>query len=182
MTLTSSFTITLTETLSYSTATNAEVSIPMVAKASETVTMQVQLSSTQSWTTTTAQTVEISSTVSVPPLHGVTVDGIVNVATGVAIPIELTVIVSAECGGIALPNTAGPCTALIDLFWQQNPSWSGDAPVATTGGIEVTVKGKLSCSFGVTTDLVVTDNASASAALEKVSVARAAIAAKTAKA
>jgi len=177
MSITSTFTFSFTETLSTSAAVSMDVGFPGIGDAKTTFTLSVSLSATQSKTTSTAQTVGISSTVSVPPSKCVQVDGIVYVATDVPVPITLNVIVSAESNGVALtpPNPAGPCTALGDLFWQQNPSFTGSATAdPSQGGILALLNGSVACSFGVSTELVVTD-VDCSGSSERVEAAKAAV-------
>jgi hypothetical protein len=187
--LTNTFTVSLQETLSYSAAQKVSVNV-LFMSAEETITIGVQLSSTQTWTTTTTQTVEISSTVTVPPTYTVTVQGTVNVVTDVPIPFTMTVGISAESNGVALSGAPVNCQALTDLFWQQNPQWPANAlPQLWNGGgggIIVTLSGTLTCTFALTTELEVSDvvptGGTGEVELGKGKSAKAAIAGKTAQA
>jgi len=176
MSISSSFTFSFTETLSASAAVSVDVGIPGIGDAKTTYTVSLSLSATQSKTVSTTQSVGIASTVSVPATKCVQVDGMVYVATDIPVPITLNVIVSAESNGVAL-TTQGPtglCTALAALFWQQNPSFTGSAtPDPSLGGILALLSGKVTCSFGVSTELVVTDT-DCSSSSDRVKAAKAA--------
>jgi len=181
MQLSTSFSLSLTETLSVSAAQNVSAEIPGLGGASETITLEVDLSSTQSVSTTTTQTVQIDSTVSIGPTSYVTVTGLVNVVANEQIPCYLMVLVTTVSNGVALNTPAvvgSPCAALIALFAQQNPSFtnsSGITPVPQLGGIQILLNGYLTCSFGVNTELQVEDvpPPDPSAAAEKVKLAKA---------
>jgi Clostridium epsilon toxin ETX/Bacillus mosquitocidal toxin MTX2 len=168
MSLSSSFTLTFSETLSVTDSKNFQIGLPDVADIQETITFGVTLNSTQAQTTTTSQSVSISSTVTVPPQKSVTATGIVNVLTNWATPVSVDVVVSAESNGVALSAAASsgmPCQALIDLFNQENtsPPYSGTVtPQPAQGAIEVSLNAIINSSFGVNTEFVVADNAAAS--------------------
>lgn len=166
LSLASSVTISLTESLSATETNTVEVDIPEVGKISTQLSVSVGLSSTQSQTTTTTQTVDISSTVTVGPNSAVTVDGIVYVLTNYSIPIVMPVTITAEANGVPLNAAAAPgspCQALLDLFKSQNQSFTGTiTPEPQTAALEVSLNATITCSFGVNTELVVADAESAS--------------------
>ena len=179
MVLDTSYTLSLTETLSASVTQGVEVSLPGLGGASAQLTLEVDLSSTQSITKDSQQSVQIDTTVTVPPNLSVTVNGLVNVVSNAQIPVEIVLLVTATANGVTLPAPVGsPCSALTELFLQQNPSFTNSSditPVPQLSAIQVLLKGILTSTFGVSTETVVIDNPNTSAGVERVKLAEAKI-------
>jgi Clostridium epsilon toxin ETX/Bacillus mosquitocidal toxin MTX2 len=171
--LTSSFTLTFTETLNVSNTMTmgVTVSIPGMGSvnASNSLTVGISLSSSQAQTVTTQQTVLIASTVTIPPNSAITATGNVYVVQDYSPPnnpITIAVDMSPESNGVLLSQvyaapTSATCTALTDLFMTQNPSFTGTVTPNQPGpgSIEVSLSCAITANFGVNTELVVADSA-----------------------
>lgn len=150
--LTSSFEWGLSETLELQEKLTFTVGAPEVATSSTESGITIALGSTETWSDSKEIEYGASEQVTVEAGHSKNVSGFVDWADDLTVPFALVIRVSAQAGTVPLTGAQ-----VRDLFLTLNKSRTPTIKTVEDQSIVVSLRGAFKGSYGLRTELVVTD-------------------------
>jgi hypothetical protein len=148
--VTNQYSLTLTDTLTVGASLEIDAGIPDVADAKGTVSMSIALSESDSWTSSTDESVSITGSVTAPPRTDAILTLTVFMAQNVSVP--CSVVATATSPGMSADD-------LTAVFTGQNPALGDNVQTVDSQTIRIDLDGTFKGSWRTDALSVLTDKA-----------------------